>query len=46
MPDERVFLAPLWDHVGTGDVQADRLLAAYEGEWSGNLSRVYEATRL
>jgi glutamate--cysteine ligase len=46
MPDERVFLAPLWDQVGTGDVQADRLLAAYEGEGSGDLSRVYEATRL
>lgn len=46
MPDERVFLAPLWDHVGTGDVQADRLLKAHQGEWGGDLSRVYEATRL
>ena len=46
MPDERVFLAPLWTSVGTGDVQADRLLNAYQGDWGGDLSRVYEATRL
>jgi glutamate--cysteine ligase len=46
MPDERVFLAPLWDHVGTGRVQADEALAVYAGDWGGNLSRVYEAGRL
>lgn len=42
IPDERPFLAPLWDHVGSGRVQADRLL---EG-WGGDIGRVYEATKL
>jgi glutamate--cysteine ligase len=46
MPDERVYLQPLWESVGLGRVQADGLLAAYEGEWGGDLSRVYEACRL
>jgi glutamate--cysteine ligase len=42
IPDERPFLAPLWDHVGGGQVQADWLLAGL----GGDLGRVYEATRL
>jgi glutamate--cysteine ligase len=46
MPDERVYLQPLWEAVGIGRVQADSLLLAYEGEWGGDLSRVYEACRL
>ncbi|MBP1807215.1 glutamate--cysteine ligase [Rubellimicrobium aerolatum] len=46
MPDERAFLAPLWDHVGAGRVVADELLDAYEGEWGGDLSRVYGVGRL
>ncbi len=46
MPDERLFLAPLWDSVGRGLVQADALLAAYEGAWGGAIDRVYEACRL
>ena len=46
VPDERPFLAPLWDSVGRGLVQADDLLAAYEGEWKGDLSRIYEACQL
>ncbi|TNC72373.1 glutamate--cysteine ligase [Rubellimicrobium roseum] len=46
IPDERPFLAPLWDHVERGRVVADDLLAAYEGEWGGDLGRIYEACRL
>jgi glutamate--cysteine ligase len=46
IPDERPFLAPLWTSVETGRVQADDLLARYEGEWGGDLSRLYEECRL
>jgi glutamate--cysteine ligase len=46
VPDERPFLAPLWDSVGSGEVQADRLLAAWEGAWGGDVARVFEACRL
>jgi glutamate--cysteine ligase len=46
IPDERAFLAPLWESVGSGEVQADRLLAAHEGKWGGDIARVYEARRL
>jgi glutamate--cysteine ligase len=46
VPDERPFLAPLWDSVNRGRVQADELLAAHEGEWGGDLGRIYEAARL
>lgn len=46
VPDERPFLAPLRDSVGTGRVRADDLLAAYEGEWGGDIGRVYAACRL
>jgi glutamate--cysteine ligase len=46
IPDERPFLAPLWTSAGSGRVQADDLLDAYEAEWGGDLDRVYEACRL
>jgi glutamate--cysteine ligase len=46
MPDERAFLRPLWDSVGRGLVQADDLLAAYEGPWAGDIGQVYDACRL
>ncbi|TNC51513.1 glutamate--cysteine ligase [Rubellimicrobium rubrum] len=46
LPDERVFLRPLWDSVGSGRVVADDLLSAYEGEWAGDLSQAYDACRL
>jgi glutamate--cysteine ligase len=46
IPDERAFLAPLWESVGSGEVQADRLLAAHEGKWGGDIARVYGACRL
>ncbi|MFL9503913.1 glutamate--cysteine ligase, partial [Rhodopseudomonas palustris] len=43
---EERFLAPLVESLKTGDVQADRWLAAYEGEWAGSLTPVYEAASL
>jgi glutamate--cysteine ligase len=43
---EEVHLAPLTDSLASGQVQADRLLAAYEGAWGGSLEAVYEATSL
>jgi glutamate--cysteine ligase len=46
IPDERPFLQPLWDSVGSGRVQADELLARFEGTWKGDLRLVYEACRL
>jgi glutamate--cysteine ligase len=46
IPDERPFLAPLWASAGTGRVQADDLLAAWQEAWGGDLTRVYDACRL
>ncbi|MFM2390876.1 MAG: hypothetical protein RLZZ437_2431, partial [Pseudomonadota bacterium] len=43
---EEVYLAPMVDSVATGQVQADRLLDAYNGAWGGSLAPVYAATRL
>ena len=43
---EERFLAPLVESLKTGDVQADRWLAAYDGEWAGSLTPVYEAASL
>jgi glutamate--cysteine ligase len=43
---EEVHLVPLVESIATGKVQADRLLAAYEGVWGGSLNPVYEATSL
>ncbi|WP_273689988.1 glutamate--cysteine ligase [Ketogulonicigenium vulgare] len=43
---EEVFLQPLIENVQKGEVQADRLIAAYEGEWGRDLTKVYAATRL
>jgi glutamate--cysteine ligase len=39
--DERHFLHALEDSIETGMVPADELLARYNGEWAGDLSRVY-----
>lgn len=39
--DEEPFLAPLRDSVASGRVPADDLLAAYHGEWAGDLTRIY-----
>ena len=43
---EGVHLDVLTDEVARGRTQADELLALYHGEWAGDLSRVYAATRL
>jgi glutamate--cysteine ligase len=40
--NEGGFLDPLRDVLATGMTPADRLLARYNGEWNGDLSRVYE----
>lgn len=44
--NEERHLAPLVESLATGKVQADRLLDLYHGDWSGDLNRIYEATRL
>jgi glutamate--cysteine ligase len=43
---EERHLAPLIATVASGQTQADRLLAAYEGAWQGDLGQIYAATRL
>ena len=40
--NEGGFLDPLRDVVTTGMTPADRLLHKYDGEWGGDLSRIYE----
>jgi glutamate--cysteine ligase len=44
--DEGRYLDVLEQSLATGQVQADRLLARYQGEWGGDLSHIYAATRL
>ncbi len=41
---EEALLAPLVENLASESVQADRLLAAYHGDWDGDLNRVYAAT--
>ena len=41
VPDETHFLNALKDSVETGMVPADELLAHYNGDWNGDLSRIY-----
>ncbi len=41
IPDETHFLNALHEIVDTGQTPADELLARYEGEWRGDLSRIY-----
>lgn len=43
---EEALLAPLMQNLETGQVQADRLLAAYQGAWGGSLAPIYQATKL
>jgi len=43
---EEALLAPLMQNLETGQVQADRLLAAYQGDWGGSLAPIYQATKL
>jgi glutamate--cysteine ligase len=39
--DERGYLAPLDEIVAAGRTNAERLLDRYQGEWQGDVSRVY-----
>ncbi|REF71641.1 MULTISPECIES: glutamate--cysteine ligase [Paracoccus] len=41
VPDETHFLNTLKESVETGRVPADELLEKYQGEWAGDLSRIY-----
>jgi glutamate--cysteine ligase len=43
---EERWLAPVTENVARGKVQADDLLAAYQGDWGGDLTKVYAATSL
>ena len=40
--NESGFLAPLEEIVASGKVPAQRLLDKFNGEWNGDISRVYE----
>ena len=42
VPDETHFLNALQDSLETGQTPADELLARYNGDWDGNLNRIYE----
>ena len=44
--DETKALKPLIETVGEGRTEADRLLAAYEGPWAGNIDRLFETEAL
>jgi glutamate--cysteine ligase len=39
--DETVYLAPLDEIVASGETRAERLLAAYAGEWHGDIDQVF-----
>ena len=41
IPDETHFLAALTESIETGKVPADELLDHYNGDWNGDLSRIY-----
>ncbi len=41
VPDERHFLHALEESIETGKAPADELLDCYNGEWNGDLSRIY-----
>jgi len=43
IPDETHFLNALRESVESGKVPADELLDQYDGEWSGDLTRIYAA---
>ena len=42
VPDETHFLNALHETLETGMTPADELLARYNGEWNGDLSRIYD----
>ncbi|WP_420396747.1 glutamate--cysteine ligase [Nioella sp.] len=41
VPDETHFLNALKESIDSGQVPADELLAQYNGDWNGDLSRIY-----
>ena len=41
VPNETHFLNALKESLETGEVPADELLAKYNGEWAGDLSKIY-----
>ena len=41
LPDERHFLNALHDQVDRGQTPADELLDHYNGDWGGDLNRIY-----
>lgn len=43
VPDETHFLNALKDSVESGKTPADELLELYQGEWGGDLGRIYDA---
>ncbi|QLQ19570.1 MAG: glutamate--cysteine ligase [Exiguobacterium profundum] len=43
---EEIHLAPLVESIGTGQTQADRLLALYNGDWQHSLAPIYPETSL
>ncbi len=43
---EEIHLAPLMQSLATGQVQANRLLALYNGDWQQSLAPIYPATSL
>ena len=43
---EEVFLAPLVQSLAQEQVQADRWLKLYHGDWAGDLGRIYQASSL
>lgn len=43
---EEIHLAPLMQSLATGQVQANRLLALYNGDWQQSLEPIYGATSL
>jgi glutamate--cysteine ligase len=42
IPDESHFLNALHDSIETGKVPADELLDRYNGEWQGDLNKIYD----
>jgi glutamate--cysteine ligase len=41
IPDETHFLNALHDSIETGQTPADELLARYNGDWAGDLTKIY-----
>lgn len=44
--DETGFLAPLWRIVEENATSADRLMRLYEGEWQGDLNRIFASQKI